>query len=79
MFSSFEDNQSVVQLTLIPVLNSNSKHTDIHRHVLRNFVHKGDISAYHVLSKYQHEDMLKALAFDIFAIQRRFLMNLNSL
>ena len=32
----------------------------------------------HVSSQYQHADILtKALTFDVFAIHRRFLINLN--
>ena len=32
----------------------------------------------HIPSEYQHADMLtKALVFDVFAIHRRFLMNLS--
>ena len=73
-FPVFEDDQGAVQLSQS---NSNSKHIDVH-HFSRELVHQGDISVVHVPSEYQHADILtKALAFDLFAIHRRFLMNLN--
>ena len=63
-----------------PVLNSNSKHIDVRHHFLRELVRQGDISVRRVPSEYQHADILtKALAFDVFAIHRRFLMNLSGL
>ena len=77
-FPIFEDNQGAVQLSQKPVSNSNLKHTHDRHHCLRELVRQGDISASHVLSEYQHADILtKALAFDVFAINRRFLMNLS--
>ena len=76
-FPVFEDNQGAVQLSQNPVSNSNSKHIDVH-HFLRELVHQGDISVVHVPSEHQHADVLtKALTFDLFAIHRRFLMNLS--
>ena len=78
-FPIFEDNQGAVQLLQNPASNSNSKHIDVRHHFLRELVRQGDISVSHVSSEYQHADILtKALlAFDVFAIHRRFLMNLN--
>ena len=77
-FPIFEDNQGAVQLSQNPVSNSNSKHIDVRHQFLRILVHQGDISGSHVPSEYQHADILtKALAFDVFAIHRRFLMNLS--
>ena len=77
-FPIFEDNQGAVQLSQNPVSNSNSKHIDVRHHVLRELVRQGDISVSHVSSEYQRADILtKALAFDVFAIHRRFLMNLS--
>ena len=77
-FSIFEDNQGRVQLSQNPVSNSKSKHIDVRYHVLREFVRQGDITVNHVPSEYQHADILmKALAFDVSAIHRRFLTNLN--
>jgi len=77
-FPVFEDNQGAVQLSMNPVSNSNSKHIDVRHHFLRELVHQGDISVVHVPSEYQHADVLtKALTFDLFAIHRRFLMNLS--
>ena len=60
-FPVFEDNQGAVQQAQNPVTNSNSKHIDVR-----------------VPSEFQHADILtKALAFDLFAFHRKFLMNLN--
>ena len=77
-FPIFEDNQGAVQLSQNPVSNSNSKHIDVRHHFFRELVRQGDISVSRVSSEYQHADILtKALAFDVFAVHRRFLMNLN--
>ena len=77
-FPIFEDNQGAVQLSQNPVSNSNSKHIDVRHHFLRELVRQGDISVSHVPSEDQHADILtKALAFDVLAIHRRFLMNLS--
>ena len=76
-FPVLEDNQGAVRLSQNPGSISNSKHIDV-RNVLRELVQQGDISVVHVPSEYQHADILtKALAFDLFATHRRFLMNLN--
>ena len=77
-FPVFEDNQGALQLSKNPVSNSNSKHIDVRHHLLRELVRQGDIIANHVPFKYQHADILtKVLAFDLFAIHRRFLTNLS--
>ena len=77
-FSIFEDSQGAVQLSQNPVSNSNSKHIDVRLHFLRELVHQGEISVSHVPSEYQHTDILtKALAFNVFVIHRRFLINLS--
>ena len=77
-FPIFEDNQGAVQLSQNPVSNLNSKHIDVRHHFLRELVRQGDISVSHAPSEYQHADILtKALSFDVFAIHRRFLMNLS--
>ena len=77
-FPVFKDNQGVLQLSKNAVSNSNSKYIDVRRHFLRELVRQGDIIVNHVLSEYQHADILtKVLAFDLFAIHRRFLMNLR--
>ena len=77
-FPVFEDNQGALQLSKNPVSNSNSKHIDVRHHFLRELVRQGDIIVDHVPSEYQHADILtKVLAFDLFAIHRRFLMNLG--
>ena len=77
-FPVFEDNQGALQLSKSPVSNSNSKRIDVRHHFLRELVRQGDIIVNHVPSEYQHADILtKVLAFDLFAIHRRFLMNLS--
>ena len=77
-FLVFEDNQGALQLSKNPVSNSNSKHIDVRHHFLRELIRQGDISVNHVPSEYQYADILtKGLAFDLFAIHRRFLMNLR--
>ena len=77
-FPVFEDNQGALQLSKNPVSNSNSKHIDVRNHFLRELVRQGDIIVNHVPSEYQHADILtKVLALDLFAIHRRFLMNLS--
>ena len=77
-FPIIEDNQGAVQLLQNPVSNSDSKHIDVCHHFLRELVCQRDISVSRVPSEYQHADILtKALAFDVFAIHRRFLMNLS--
>ena len=77
-FPIFEDNQGAVQLLQNPVSNSNSKQVDVRHHFLKELVSQGDISVNHVPSEYQHTDILtKALAFDVFVIHRRSLMNFS--
>ena len=76
-FPVFEDNRGALQLSKNPVSNSNSKQIDVCHHFLRELVRQGDISANHVPSEYQHADISrKVLAFDFFAIHRRFFINL---
>ena len=77
MFSCLKDNQGALQLSKNPVSNSNSKHIDVCHHFLRELVRQGDIIVNHVPSEYQHADILtKVLAFYLFAIHRRFSLNL---
>ena len=77
-FPVFEDNQGAVQLAQNPITNSNSKHIDVRHHFLRELVRQRDIKVVQVPSEFQHADILiKALAFDSFAFQRKFLMNLT--
>ena len=76
-FPVFEDNRGALQLSKNPVSNSNSKQIDVRHHLLRELVRQGDISGNHVPSEYQQADILrKVLAFDFFAIHRRFFINL---
>ena len=77
-FPVFEDNQGALQLSKNTMSNSNSKHIDARHHFLRDLVRPGDIIVNHVPSEYHHADILtKVLAFDLFAIHRRFLVNLS--
>ena len=77
-FPVFEDNQGALQLSKNRVSNSNSKHIDVRHYFLRELVRQGDIIVNHVLSEYQDANILtKVLAFDLFVIHRRFLMNLS--
>ena len=77
-FPIFEDNQGAVQLAQNPITNSDSKHIDVRHHFLRELVRQRDIKVVQVPSEFQHADILtKALAFDLFASHRKFLMNLK--
>ena len=77
-FPVFEDNQGTVQLAQNPITNSNSKHIDVRHHFLRELVRQRDIKVVQVPSEFQHADILtEALAFDLFALHRKFLMNLK--
>ena len=65
-----------MQLSQNAVSNSNSKHINVRHHFLRELVCLGDISVSRALSEYQLADILtKALAFDMFVIHPRFLIN----
>ena len=79
MFSGFEDSQGAVKLAQNPITNSNSKHIDVRHHFLRELVRQRDIEVVRVASVFQHGDSLttKALAFDLFAFHRKFLMKLK--
>ena len=77
-FPVFEDNQGALQLSKNRVSNSNSKHIDVRHYFLRELARQGGIIVNHVLSEYQDANILtKVLAFDLFVIHRRFLMNLS--
>ena len=71
-FPTFEDNQGAVQISQDPVSNSNSERIDVRHHFFRELVRQGDISVSIIA-----DILAKALAFDVFAIHRRFLMNLS--
>ena len=76
-FPVFKDNRGTLQLSKNLVSNSNPKRIDVCHHFFKELVRQGDISVNHVLSEYQHADILrKVLAFDFFAIHRRFFINL---
>ena len=75
-FPVFEDNQGAVQLAQNLVTNSSSKHIDVRHHFLRELVRQRDIKVVQVPSGFQHADILtKALAYDVFAFHRKFLIN----
>ena len=77
-FPVFEDNQGAVQLAQNPVTNLKSKHIDVRHHFLRELVCQRDIKVVQVPFEFQHADILtEALAFDLFAFHRKFLMNLK--
>ena len=77
-YVALEDNQSAVQLSKNPVSKSNSKHIDVRHHFPRKLVRQGDISMNRVPPEHQHAGILtKALAFHVFVIHRRHLMNLK--
>ena len=76
-FPVFEDNQGAVHAQN-SITNSNSKHIDVRRHFLRELIRQRDIKVVQAPSEFQHADILtKALAFDLFAFHRKFLMNLK--
>ena len=76
-FLVFEDKRGALQLSKHPMSNSNSKQIDVRHHLFRELVRQGDISVNHFPSEYQHADISrKVLAFDFFAIHRRFFINL---
>ena len=77
-FPVFEDNQGGVQLSKNPVTNSISKYIDVRHHFLRELVRQRDIKVVQVPSEIQHADIsTKALAYDLLAFHRKFLMNLK--
>ena len=75
-FPVFEDNQGAVQLAESPITNSNSKHIDVRHHFLRELVRQRGIKVVQVPSKFQ-DILTKALAFNLFAFHRKFLLNLK--
>ena len=76
-FPVFEDNQGAVQLAQNPVTNSNSRHTAVRHHFLREVVRQRNIERVPIPSEFQHADILtKALAFALFVFHPKFLMNL---
>ena len=77
-FPDFEHNLGAVQFAQNPVTNSSSKHIDVRHHFLRELVRQRGIKVVRVPSEFQHAEILtKALAFDVFAFHRKFLMNLK--
>ena len=77
-FPVSEDNQDAVQLAQNPITTSNLKHVDVRHHFLRKRVRRRNIKVVQVPSEFQHADILtKALAYDLFAFHRKFLMSLK--
>ena len=77
-FPVFEDNPGAVQLAQNSVTNSSSKHVDVHHHFLREIARRRDIEVVQVSPEFQHADILtKALAYDLFAFHRNFLVDLK--
>ena len=77
-FPVFEANPGAVQLAQNPVTNSNLKHIGVRYHFLLELVRQRDIKVVQVPSELQHADILtKALAFDLFAFHRNFLISLK--
>ena len=60
-----------------PITNPNSEHIDVNHNFLLELVPQRDIKVVRAPSEFQHADILvKALAFDLFAFHRKFLLNL---
>ena len=58
------------------MLEDTRKHMDVRHHFLRELVRQREIKVVQVPSEFQHADILtKALAFDLFAFHRKFLLN----
>ena len=61
-FVMYTDNEGTIQIAKHPISNSNSKHSDVRHHFLRELVEWKEIEIIHVASQYQHADFLtKAL------------------
>lgn len=73
-FPVFGDNQGAARLPQNPVSNSNTKHVQVCHSIIRELFYEVDISVIHRISTYRYFD--EVLAFDLIAINRRFLMNL---
>lgn len=62
--SVFEGNQGEVQLAQSPVTNSNSKHSDVRHHFIRELVGRKYLSITHVPSPFQYAEFLaKAMLY----------------
>ena len=73
----YEDNEGAILVAKHPISNSNSKHSDVKHHFLRELVERKEIEIIHVASQYQHTDFLtKALPEREFECHRGIVMNL---
>ena len=73
----FEDNEGAKNLAQNPVCTSNSKHTDVRHHFLRELIFKGEFVITHVESDDQHADTLtKPLDYMTSCYHRDLLMNI---
>ena len=73
----YEDSEGAIQIAKHPTSNSNSKHTDVRHHFLRELVERKEIEIIHVASQYQHADFVtKALPEREFEYHRGIVMNL---
>ena len=73
----FEDNEGAIHIAKHPISNSNSKHIDVRHHFLRELVERKAIEIIHIVSQYQHADVLtKALPEREFEVHRGIVMNL---
>ena len=71
------DKEGAIQIAKHPISNSNSKHSDVRHHFLRELVEKKAIEIINVASQYQHADFLsKALPEREFEFHRGIVMNL---
>ena len=73
----FKDNEGAKNLAQNPVCTSNSKHIDVRRHFLPEFICKGEFVITSVESDDKHADVLtKPPDYTAFCYRRDFLMNI---
>ena len=69
--------EGAIQIAKHSISNSNSKHSDVRHHFLRQLVERKEIEIINVASQYQHADFLtKALPEMEFEVHRGIVMNL---
>ena len=54
----FEDNGGAIQLARSPITSSDSKHTGVRHHFIRDLLARKDVSIAHVASECQQADSL---------------------
>ena len=73
-----EDNVGAIHLAKNPTTTPNSKHIDIHHHLIRERVANGAFKVIYVPSEEQHSDLLtKSLHQGAFEVHRKFVMNIR--